>query len=207
MNKVVLEYKKNIVSYDRNELLKRLEAALRPKRFAHVQRVEQMAIKLARINGVDEELASIAGLVHDYAKQRPDEDFIKTIKDYKMDPDLLNYGNYIWHGYVGWILVKNELGISNVDVLKAVEYHTIGAPYMSKLTQIVYMADYIEEGREFEGVDKARQITFDNLQNGVAYQAFHTLNYVVTKHETPIYPKTIDTFNAWVPTSELYRKD
>ncbi|MHA8138396.1 bis(5'-nucleosyl)-tetraphosphatase (symmetrical) YqeK [Lactobacillaceae bacterium Scapto_B20] len=206
MDKVVLDYHENIVSYDRDELVKRLDDALRPNRFAHVQRVEQMAIKLARMNGVDEELASIAGLVHDYAKQRPDEDFIKTIKDYKLDPDLLNYGSAIWHGYVGWILIKNELGITNVDILDAVKYHTIGAPYMSKLAQIVYMADYIEEGRDFPGVEEARQITFDNLQNGVAYQTYHTLNYMVEKH-VAIYPKTLDTFNAWVPTSELYRKD
>ncbi|UQS86700.1 bis(5'-nucleosyl)-tetraphosphatase (symmetrical) YqeK [Nicoliella spurrieriana] len=206
MSKVILDYQENIVPYSRDELLNRLDGALRSKRFAHVQRVEQMAIKLARLNGVDEEIASIAGLVHDYAKQRPDEDFIKTIHEYQLDPDLLNYGNSVWHGYVGWLLVKNELGITNIDVLNAVKYHTIGAPYMSKLAQIVYMADYIETGRDFPGVEEARQITFDNLANGVAYQTFHTLDFLVNRH-VAVFPKTIDTFNAWVPTSDLYRKD
>ncbi|MBW1605690.1 bis(5'-nucleosyl)-tetraphosphatase (symmetrical) YqeK [Lactobacillus sp. Sy-1] len=206
MSDVILDYHEHIVSYDRAELVKRLDAALRPKRFAHVQRVEQMAIKLARLNGVDEEKASIAGLVHDYAKQRPDEDFIKTIQDYKLDPELLNYGNAVWHGYVGWILIKNELGIQDFDILDAVKYHTIGAPYMSKLAQVVYMADYIEVGRDFPGVDKAREITFANLAEGVAYQTFHTLDFLINRHAA-VFPKTIDTFNAWVPTSELYRKD
>ncbi|MEJ6400512.1 bis(5'-nucleosyl)-tetraphosphatase (symmetrical) YqeK [Nicoliella lavandulae] len=206
MDKVILDYHENIVPYDRDELVHKLSQALKTKRFEHVQRVEQMAIKLARLNGVDEELASIAGLVHDYAKQRPDEDFINTIKQYQLDPDLLNYGNAIWHGYVGWILIKNELGINNIDVLEAVKYHTIGAPYMSKLAQVIYMADYIETGRDFPGVEEARQITFDNLANGVAYQTFNTLNYLINKHAA-VYPKTIDTFNAWVPNAAIYRKD
>ena len=75
---------------------------------------QQEVIELAKQYGVDVEAASIAGLCHDYAKQRADEDFIKVIKAKKLDPDLLNYGNAIWHGFVGAEMVKdmNDLLVS-----------------------------------------------------------------------------------------------
>jgi len=41
------------------------------------------------------------------------------------------------------------------------------------------MADYIEPGRDFAGVKKARVITAANLQAGVAYQTKHTLAYLI----------------------------
>ncbi len=193
-----LEYKENFFAGTRQDLLDRIETQLKPKRFKHVQRVEATAIELARENGVDVEKASIAGLTHDYAKQRPDEDFIQAIHDYRLNPGLLDYGNAIWHGVVGAELVKRELGITDEDILNAIRHHTTGAVYMTPLEQIVYMADYIEPARDFPGVEEARQITHHDLATGVAFQAKHTLAYLVDK-DKPVYPKSIDTYNAWVP--------
>lgn len=196
-----LIYSKNYIPLTRVELIDRLKKALKDKRFQHVLRVERTAVELARQYGVDIEKASIAGLCHDYAKQRPDEDFIAEIKKNGLDPVLLNYGNAIWHGVVGAELIKDELGIWDEDILNAVRHHTTGAPVMTKLEQVIYMADYIEPGRDFDGVKKARVITAANLQAGVAYQTKHTLDYLV-KNGKPVYPKTIDTYNAWVPQYE-----
>lgn len=185
----------------RSELIDHLEKALKDKRFQHVLRVEETAVKLAEQYGVDVEKASIAGLCHDYAKQRPDEDFIAEIKKKGLNPLLLDYGNAIWHGVVGAELIKDELGIWDEDILNAVRHHTTGAPVMTKLEQVIYMADYIEPGRDFVGVKKARVITAANLQAGVAYQTKHTLAYLI-ENGKPVYSKTIDTYNAWVPQYE-----
>ena len=196
-----LIYNKNYIPMTRSELIDRLKKALKDKRFQHVLRVEETAIKLAEQYGVDVEKASIAGLCHDYAKQRPDEDFIAEIKKKGLNPLLLDYGNAIWHGVVGAELIKDELGIWDEDILNAVRHHTTGAPVMTKLEQVIYMADYIEPGRDFVGVKKARVITAANLQAGVAYQTKHTLAYLIGNGK-PVYPKTIDTYNAWVPQYE-----
>ena len=75
-----ITYTHHYIPLSRTELVDRLRAALKDKRFHHVLRVEQTAIKLAQANGVDVEKASIAGLCHDYAKQRPDEDFIAALQ-------------------------------------------------------------------------------------------------------------------------------
>ncbi|MEE8823951.1 putative nicotinate-nucleotide adenylyltransferase [Lentilactobacillus sunkii] len=197
-----LTYEGHFVPYSRPELVAKLRDALTDSRFQHCLRVEQTAMNLAERNGVNVEKAAISGLVHDYAKQRPDEDFINAIKEYHMDPELLNYGNAIWHGVVGWIFVKNELQITDIDILNAVRYHTVGHQYMTPLEQIVYMADYIEPGRDFPGVDDARKITMNNLKDGVAYQTKQTLGYLVG-HNKPVFPQTIVTYNSWVPGSGL----
>lgn len=196
-----LVYNKSYIPMTWSELIDRLKKALKDKRFQHVLRVEETAIKLAEQYGVDVEKASIAGLCHDYAKQRSDEDFIAEIKKKRLNPLLLDYGNAIWHGVVGAELIKDELGIWDEDILNAVRHHTTGAPVMTKLEQVIYMADYIEPGRDFTGVKKARVITAANLQAGVAYQTKHTLAYLI-ENGKPVYPKTIDTYNAWVPQYE-----
>lgn len=196
-----LVYNKSYIPMTRSELINRLKKALKNRRFQHVLRVEKTAIELAAQYGVDIEKASIAGLCHDYAKQRPDEDFIAEIKKKGLNPLLLDYGNAIWHGVVGAELIKDELGIWDEDILNAVRHHTTGAPVMTKLEQVIYMADYIEPGRDFAGVKKVRVITAANLQAGVAYQTKHTLAYLI-ENGKPVYPKTIDTYNAWVPQYE-----
>lgn len=198
-----ITYHEHLLPLTRDQLVEKLQKALSTDRFHHVLRVEQTAIQLANQNDVDVEKASIAGLCHDYAKQRPDEDFIQVIKQKQLDPELLNYGNAIWHGLVGAELVKDELGVFDEDILNAIRQHTTGAPYMTKLSQITYMADYIEPGRDFDGVDKARRITRINLAAGVACQTKQTLAYLIA-NDHPVYPKTIATYNAWVPK---YRKE
>ncbi|KRL07323.1 HD superfamily NAD metabolism hydrolase [Levilactobacillus zymae DSM 19395] len=181
----------------RAELLARLREQLNESRYQHVLRVEATAIQLAQANGVDPERASIAGLTHDYAKQRPDQDFIDAIHRYALDPALLAYGNPIWHGVVGAELIKRELHITDEDILNATRHHTTGAVYMTPLEQIVYMADFIEPARDFPGVTQARQLTAQELGRGVAYQAKHTLEYLIGNGKV-VYPQSLLTYNAWI---------
>ena len=198
-----IKYHKHYLPLRRPELVERLKAALKPARFEHVLRVEQTALTLAKANHVDLEAASVAALCHDYAKQRPDEDFVRVIKANHLAPELLNYGNAIWHGVVGAELVKAELGVQNEEILNAIRQHTTGAAFMTPLAQVIYMADYIEPGRDFPGVERARELTKKNLAFGVAYQTQQTLTYLTQKGK-PVYPKTLATYNAWVPP---YRKE
>lgn len=201
MTKIIEQYRPSLCPMSRESLLQHLSDNLSTARFAHVQRVEQVAIQLAEQYGVDVQKASIAGLCHDYAKQRPDSDFVRVIHEKHLDPELLNYGNAIWHGVVGAEMVKDELGIYDEDILNAIRQHTVGSEYMTPLAQIIYMADYIEPARSFDGVDKARQLVQHSLAAGVAYQTKHTLQYLIDKNQ-PVYPQTIVTYNAWVPKYE-----
>lgn len=180
------------------ELEKKVAARLSDYRYHHVLRVRDYAVKLSEANHVDLDKAEIAALVHDYAKERSDDDFLRVIEEQHMDPDLVHWGNYVWHGIVGAEIIRTELGITDEEILTAVRQHTTGSGSdMSRLSQVLFMADYLETGRTFEGVVEARTITDQSLSMGVKYQIVHTLARLVQK-ETPIYPKSLETYNYWV---------
>ncbi|TYC50175.1 HD domain-containing protein [Weissella muntiaci] len=191
-----IDYQMHIYAASRAGLLEKIAAAMSAKRFEHVLRVEEMALRLAECWGVPAELASLAALVHDYAKERPDADFLLVIEQEGLDPTLRDWGNNVWHGVVGAELVKSELGIMHEEILDAMRQHTVGAAHMTKLSQILYMADYIELGRTFPGVEEVRALAFDDLAASVGWQTQHTLKYLIEK-SVPVYPGTLTTYNAW----------
>ncbi|WP_317619049.1 bis(5'-nucleosyl)-tetraphosphatase (symmetrical) YqeK [Bombilactobacillus folatiphilus] len=186
-----------MTDYDMAALVAQVKAKLSPYRFEHCVRTSQRSVELAQLNHADLQKAQVAGLVHDYAKERSAEEFMKVIKQEHLDSDLLNYGNAIWHGVVGVYFIKRELGIYDEEILNAVRKHTTAAEVMTTLDKIVFMADYTESGRDFEGVEQARQLTDRDLDAGVSYQLAHTLQLLVNKQQQ-IYPKTIDSYNKWV---------
>ena len=118
-----------------------------------------MAGQLAKEYGEDPQKAEIAGLLHDYAKYIPDEQMLEYAKKfgialcpaYEEKPNLM-------HGPVGAKLVEQELGICDPQILRAIALHTTGAWGMNKLEEILYLADLLEESRDFEGVSQLRKV-------------------------------------------------
>lgn len=184
-------------AFKREELIQEVQMHMSERRFQHVLGVEEMAVALAAKYGASEEKASITALTHDYAKERPDEEFELIIQRDGYDLDLLNYGNAIWHGLIGASMVQRELGIEDEEILDAIRLHTTGAKKMSLLDKIIYVADYIEPGRNFPGVKEARELALIDLDEAVAYETKHTLQHLI-EQEQQIYPKTIETYNYWV---------
>ena len=160
------------LDYSREELLEKVRAVMSPKRFNHVLGVERAAIALAEKYGYDTEKAGLAGLLHDYAKELPDQEFLELIDKYELDPALKQWGNNVWHGIVG----SHE---------------------MSTLDKIVYVADYIEHNRNFPLVEEARQVAEQSLDKAVAFETVHTVEHLA--HQAlPIFPQTLETYNAFV---------
>lgn len=192
-----MDYSQSYTAYSREMLLQKVQMRMSEQRFKHVLGVEEAAVALAEKYGASPEKASIAALTHDYAKERPDDEFIMVIQRDGYDPELLNYGNAIWHGLVGASFVERELGITDEEILQAIRVHTTGAAEMSLLDKIIYVADYIEPGRKFPGVKDAREIAMSSLDDAVAFETKHTLLHLL-ENEQQIYPKTIETYNHWV---------
>ncbi|WP_311407195.1 bis(5'-nucleosyl)-tetraphosphatase (symmetrical) YqeK [Liquorilactobacillus uvarum] len=192
-----LKYHKDYFAGSRDELCAKIQQSVSTKRYQHILGVEQAAVQLAQENNVDVEKASIAGLVHDYAKERSTEEFKRVIKKKHLDPDLLKWNNFIWHGVVGAEIIADELKIDDEEILNAVRRHTVGSAVMTQLDKVVYVADFIEKGRVFPDVDFARTIAFNNLDQAVAFETKHTLQYLLAANKT-IYPAAIETYNRWV---------
>ncbi|GEL13483.1 HD superfamily NAD metabolism hydrolase [Lapidilactobacillus concavus DSM 17758] len=176
------------------ELLTALSAHLSDYRYQHCLRVEKQAMRIAQEIGADVTRAGIAGLLHDYAKERTDEAFRVMITAQHLDAELLNYGNAIWHGVVGRYFVEQELGIHDAAILQAIGRHTVGDPHMTTLDKIVFVADYVEPGRHFPGVEAAREALANSLDQAVAVELQQTISHLVERH-VKIYPTTFATYN------------
>ena len=185
------------ISMSREALLAKMETVMPEKRLRHCLGVEKAARELAERFGLDVEKAGLAGLLHDYAKKVSDEDFLALIDKYRLDPDLKNWGNNVWHGMVGIYKIQEDLGVKDTEILRAIEIHTVGSGTMSELDKVVYVADYIEHNRDFPGVDKARELAKRSLNQAVAYQIARTVEHLA-HNGIPICPQTLETYKAFV---------
>ncbi|MBJ8350144.1 bis(5'-nucleosyl)-tetraphosphatase (symmetrical) YqeK [Streptococcus zalophi] len=188
---------RNYLNMSRDQLIKKLEQVVTKERLKHMIGVEETSIRLARLNHYDAEKAGLAGLLHDYAKNLSDAEFIHLIDKYQLDESLKQWNNNIWHGLVGTYKIQEDLGLTDKEILQAIKYHTTGSSQMSLLDKIVYVADYIEPNRDFPGVDEARKLAESSLDKAVAYETAQTISYLVKKR-IPIHPRTIQTYNAYI---------
>ncbi|WP_042345772.1 bis(5'-nucleosyl)-tetraphosphatase (symmetrical) YqeK [Bacillus massiliigorillae] len=181
----------------RDQALAIVKEQLTEKRYVHTIGVADTAVKLAERYGANVEKAELAGIFHDYAKFRPKEEMRQIIVEQQMAKELLSFHHELWHAPVGAYLVQKEAGIQDKEVLSAILYHTTGRAQMTKLEKIVFLADYIEPGRKFPGVDDVRQIAKKDLDEAVVAALRNTINFLMSKNAT-IYPDTVYAYNDLV---------
>lgn len=164
-------------------------------RYIHVLGVVDTAIRLAKINEVDEKKAEIAALAHDIAKNMTIYELKEIIDKNNIELSYDEEKNQeIWHSIVGPIVAKEVFKIEDEEILSAMRWHTTGKENMSKLDKVIYMADMIEPNRNFPGVDVLRRETFKDLDNGVLKGLNHTIKYLLNK-DVPININSIKARN------------
>ncbi|WP_071395837.1 bis(5'-nucleosyl)-tetraphosphatase (symmetrical) YqeK [Bacillus tuaregi] len=178
----------------REAALEIVQKQLTPHRYQHTLGVMKTAIDLAEQYGVDERKAELAAIFHDYAKFRDKDEMKSIIAAQKMDSELLNYNSELWHAPVGAYLAEKEAGITDTEVLDAIRYHTSGRPNMTKLEKIIYLADYIEPGRHFPGVEEVREIAEKDLNQALLQALRNTIMFLLKKNQR-IFPLTFLTYN------------
>ena len=177
-----------------DQAIPHVKSQLTKKRFDHTIRVVEQAIELAELYDVDTEKASLAAVFHDYAKNRPLEEMRRLIIESTLPKDLLNHHHELWHGPVGSILVKREHGVIDMDIHSAIQYHTTGKAHMSKLELVIYVADYIEPGRDFPGVEEVRMIAQKDLIQAAWLVSRNTIQFLLEKR-AQVYPDTYHAYN------------
>lgn len=151
-----------------NEMKERLEKELPAKRFHHTLAVSQTAVELARLYGVDEEKAAIAGLLHDSGRQVPKKDFIARAAELGIELDEVEKNQPILiHAKLGVYYAQHEFGVTDPDILSSIRYHTTGAAHMSPLAMVIYLADLVEPNRDFPGVEELRSLAFSDIRGAL----------------------------------------
>ncbi|SMO50902.1 bis(5'-nucleosyl)-tetraphosphatase (symmetrical) YqeK [Melghirimyces algeriensis] len=182
---------------NRKELAERVRRELPTTRWEHTLRVMETAKELADRYQADCDQAELAALLHDYCKFWPKERMKHIIHTYQLPKDLLEHHAELWHAFVGAEVVREELGVNDPDVLNAIRYHTSGRPHMSLLERVIFLADYIEPGRRFPGVDEVRELARKSLDQAVLKSLDNTLVFLIQKGHK-VYPLTLAARNEMV---------
>ena len=143
-------------------LRRKVVSLLKPARVAHVLGCCNTAAELARRWGADEIDAARAGMLHDITKALNAEEQLILCEKYDImisgfereNPKLL-------HAKTGATIAREVFG-ENDAVFDAIWWHTTGTANMNLLQKILYLADYMEPNRKFDGVQLLRdQVAVD----------------------------------------------
>ncbi|WP_409301803.1 bis(5'-nucleosyl)-tetraphosphatase (symmetrical) YqeK [Peribacillus sp. SCS-155] len=179
---------------NREEALRLVKEQITEHRYIHTLGVVDTALQLAKRFGGDTQKAELAAIFHDYAKFRPKEEMKEIIISQNMREDLLVYNPELWHAPVGAFLVEKEAGITDREVLDAINYHTSGRVNMTLLEKIIFVADYIEPGRSFPGVEEVRKTAESDLDGALIQSLRNTISFLLLRNQA-VYPDTFHTYN------------
>lgn len=138
-------------------------AMLHPKRVAHVVGCEEEAIRLAKRWGADTYEAAAAAILHDITKKLTTQEQLILCEKYGIIIDMSVAGtDKTLHQITGAAVAYHEFGV-NEAIRDAIRWHTTGKPDMTDLEKIIYLADYIEPNRRFDGVEGIRALSYEDL--------------------------------------------
>ena len=186
----------NIENIDTKQIIEKLNTMLKPKRLEHSINVAKCAIKLSEIYGYDKEKAYLAGLVHDCAKYFTKEQIDSYVEKYNIELDPLEVDNIaLSHSIIGSFAIQDVFNIQDMDIINAVRYHTTGRENMSILEKIIFMADMIEEGRNFPGVDELRKLSFNGQLDKALITSLNNTIKFVRENNQLIHPRSVSARN------------
>ncbi|NLN14459.1 MAG: HD domain-containing protein [Tissierellia bacterium] len=178
-----------------SKILENLRKDLGEDRLKHVLRVVDVARELARVHGVDIKKAETAALFHDCAKFQNKNNLLKSANDFDIIlDDIMMRNTELIHGPLGAKIAETKYKIKDEDILKAIAYHTTGRKNMSKLEKLIYIADYIEPGRKFEGIERVRKLAFEDLDKSILLAMDQTIIFLI-KNDKLISIDTLDARN------------
>lgn len=163
-----------------------LEAALanqiHGERLAHTYRVLETARSLGARYGADPAQVSVAALMHDYAKAMKPAELLGHARQKGLIVDPAEEAQpHLLHGPVAAALLSEAGLVLDPPVLDAIRWHTTGRAGMSLLEKVIWLADYIEPGRSFPGVEVIRAEAEQSLDRALLHALDHSICYIIQR--------------------------
>ena len=175
---------------------KDLKEVLSEKRYNHSIGVMKKAEELAKIHGENINKAKLVGLAHDIGKELSEDEMIQYTKENNIEVDEIEKINIgLLHAKIGADICSKKYGFS-VDMQNAIKYHTVGKLNMDLLSKIIFVADKIEDGRNYKDEDKskdlklAREIAITNIDKALLFEIDCSIKYTIQKGKL-IHPDSI----------------
>lgn len=169
------------------------------KRAKHIEGVAQAAAMLARTYGVDERKAHLAGLLHDWDKGYNNEEIRARIIELGMvddvDPWVVEHMPQVMHGPTAAVALKRDFPTIPDDVIQAIDRHTTTARNMSDLDKILYVADAIEESRQFGKIDDLRALVGNVSLDELFFSTYEYWTLLLFERKKLLHPDTTALWN------------
>lgn len=129
-----------------DEIEQILKRELSKERYLHTLGVRDCAVELAKRYNLDIKKAELAGLLHDCAKCKTNDELKEIIDKFLDDVDKNELKNYkTLHAPVGAYYAKEKFNIEDNEILSAIRWHTLGRVNMTTFEKIIFLADKIEK--------------------------------------------------------------
>lgn len=144
------------------------ERGVSPELVAHSRRVSATAAGLAQRWGASPGDAAVAGLLHDLARQLPQQEVLDRARKLGVAKGPLErrYPVQLLHAPVA--AAEAAAAGFGPDVAAAIARHTVGGAKMTTLQQCLFLADAIEPGRTWQGVEAVRKLASASLDEAIA---------------------------------------
>jgi len=162
---------------------------IKAKRIPHVRGTESTSQELATRWGADPHKAQRAAILHDCTKYLTLDEQLKLCEKYDILLDSLErQALKLIHSKSGAALARYVFGETE-DVCDAIRWHTTGRAGMSTLEKVIYLADYIEPNRNFDGVEHLRVLAREDLNAAVRLGLEMTIKEM-GERGLPVHPNT-----------------
>ena len=186
---------------DIEKLKEDLKIVLSDSRYNHSISVMNMCEALASKYNVNVKKAKLVGLMHDMAKDMTKEEKMQYVKNNNIECSLIEEKIVeILHGKIAADICKKRYQFDE-EMCTAIKYHTTGKENMTLLEKILFIADKIDETRNYEGVEELRKLAFEDLDKAILKNIDDTLIINIQKNKL-ILEESIKTRNNLLLSSE-----
>ena len=115
----------------------------------HILRVEEIAVGLAEVHGLDVQKVRVAALLHDLARATRPEGLLAMADGFGVEVGAMESRMPIFlHGPVAACLARERYGIVDAEILEAVRAHTTGLAGMGPVARAVFLADKLDPTKD-----------------------------------------------------------
>ncbi len=187
------------VGYDEDLLINILSELLSEERYHHVMRVLDTAKELAeKFQCSDKEKSQIikAVLFHDLAKGMDDNALREYAYSYRIS--LKDVQPPIYHAVVGAWMAHYFFDIDDPLILDAVYHHTTGSVNFmtNRIGAILFLADYLEPGRDIE-CSHIKKFIPDDMLSALREVVKDKISYVIQRDRV-LDQESIDFYHALI---------
>jgi len=183
-----------IGTIDPTEARARAAARLGRRRFEHSRRVAELAAKYAAVHGASEDEARTVGWLHDICRDLSDDEILRAAARLGVPVGPLERRHPV--GLLHAPVAAAELRAAGLDerLARAIALHTVGAAGMDTLAKCLYVADFCEPARAFDGLQDVRRLAVTDIDRAAGAAARLTLLDLIGRARG-VHPGAVDLYN------------